>query len=75
VAVGLVDQGSRGEGGKIWQRGGPSGGGGSRGGVGGVGVGGSGGGSGVDGSGDGVNGGGGRPVSVSCGLASVVGQR
>ncbi len=28
VAVGLVDQGSRGGGGKIWQRGGPGGGGG-----------------------------------------------
>ncbi len=28
MAVGLVDRGSRGEGGKIWQRGGPSGGGG-----------------------------------------------
>ncbi len=80
VAVGLVDQGSRGGGGKIWQRGGPSGGGGSGGGVGGGGVGGGGvgggvDGSGVDGSGGGVDGGGRRPVSASCGLASAVGQR
>ncbi len=75
MAVGLVDQGSRGGRGKIWQRGGPSGGGSSGGGVGGGGVGGGVGGGGVDGSGGGVDGGGGRPVSASCGLASVVGQR
>ena len=82
MAVGLVDQGSRGGGGKIWQRGGPSGGGGSGGGVGGGGVGGGVGGGGVDGSsggvdgsGGGVDGGGGRPVSASCGLASVVKRR
>ncbi len=51
--VGLVDQGSWGGGGKIWQRGRPSGGGGSRGGGGGSGggVGSGGGGGGVDGSG------------------------
>jgi hypothetical protein len=66
VAVGLVDRGSQVGGGKIWQRGGPSGGGGSGGGVGG---------GGVDGSDGGVDGGGGRPVSASCGLASVVGRR
>jgi 23S rRNA pseudouridine2605 synthase len=58
-------------GGKIWQRGGPSGGGGSKGGGSGGGVGGGG----VNGSGGGVDGGGGRPVSASCGLASVVGRR
>jgi hypothetical protein len=75
VTVGLVDQGSRGGGGKIWQRSGPSGGGGSGGGIGGGGVGGSVGGGGVDGSGGGVDGGGGRPVSTSCELASVVGRR
>ncbi len=75
MAVGLVDQGSRGGGGKIWQRGGPSGGGGSGGGVGGGGVGGGVGGGGVVGSGGGVNGGGGRPVSASCGLPSVVRRR
>jgi hypothetical protein len=60
VAVGLVDQGSWGGGGKIWVRRGPSGGGG---------VGGSGGG------GGGGGGGGRRPGSASCGLACGVGQR
>ncbi len=40
MAVGFVDRGSWGGGGKIWRRGGPSGGGGSGGGVGGGGVGG-----------------------------------
>jgi hypothetical protein len=74
VAVGRVDQGSRGGRGKIWQRGGPSRGGGSGGGGGGGGVGSGGGGGGVDGSRGGVDGGG-RPVSASCGLASGVGQR
>ena len=75
VAVGLVDQGSRGGGGKIWQRGRPSGGGGSGGSVGGGGVSGGVGGGGVNGSGGGVDSGGGRPVSTSCGLASGVGRR
>ncbi len=75
MAVGLVDQGSWGGGGKIWQRGGPSGGSGSGGSGGGGGVGGGGGGGGVNGSGGGVDGGSGRPVSASCGLASEVGQR
>ncbi len=75
VVVGLVDQGSRGGGGKIWRRGRPSGGGGSGGGVGGGGVGGGVGGGGVDGSGGGVDGGDGRPLSASCELASVVGWR
>ncbi len=70
MAVGLVDQGSRGGGGKIWQRGGPSGGGGGSGGADS-----SGGSGGVDGSGGGVDSGGGRPVSASCGLASGVGRR
>ncbi len=73
MAVGLVDQESWVGGGKIWQIGRPSGGGGSGGGVGGGGVNGSGGG--VDSSSGGVDGGGGRPVSASCGLASVVGRR
>jgi hypothetical protein len=68
VAVGLVDQGSWGGGGKIWQRDGPSGGSGGREGGGGGGVGGGGGGS-------GVNGGGRRPVSASSGHASGVGPR
>ncbi len=54
--MGLVDQGSQGGGGKIWQRGGPSGGGG---------IGSGGGGSGVDGSDGGVDSGGGRPGSAS----------
>jgi hypothetical protein len=89
VVVGLVDQGSRGGGGKKWQRGRPSGGGGSGGSVSGSGAGGGvdggcvdgsgggvdGSGGGVNGSGGGVDGGSGRPVSASCGLASVVGQR
>ncbi len=75
VAVGLVDQGSQGGGGKIWQRGRPSGGGGSRGGVGGSGVCGGVGGNGVDDSGSGVKSCGGKPVSASCGLASVAGRR
>ncbi len=75
MAVGLIDRGSRGGGGKIWQRGGPSGGLGSGGGVGGGGVSGGVGGGGVGGSGGGVDGGGGRPVSASCKLTSVVGQR
>ena len=70
AAVGLVDRGCRGGGGKIWQRGGPSGG---R--VGGSGVGGGVGSGGVDGSGGGVDGGGRRPVSASCGFASGVGRR
>jgi hypothetical protein len=80
--VGLVDRISWGGGGKIWQRGGPSGGGGSGGGVGGGGVDGGvddggvdGSSGGVDGSGGGVDGGCGRPVSASCGLSSVVRQR
>ncbi len=68
MAVGLVDQGSRGGGGKIWQRGRPSGGGGSGGGGGGGGVGGGGGGGGVDGGGR-------RPVLTSCGLTSGAGRR
>ncbi len=75
MAVGLVDQGSRGGGGKIWRRNEPSGGGGSGGGGGGSGVGSNGGSSGVNGSGGGVNGGSRRPVSASFWLACGVGQR
>ncbi len=77
MAGGLVDQGSWGGGGKIWQRGRPIRGGGGKGSGSGGGVSGGGGGSGVSGSGGGggVNGGGGRPGSTSCGLACGVGQR
>jgi hypothetical protein len=80
VAVGLVDWGSQGGRGKIWQRGRPSGGGGGGGGDGGGGVGSGGGGGGVGssgggGGGGGVGGGSGRPGSASCGLAFGVGQR
>ncbi len=70
MAVGLVDQGSQGGGGKIWQRGRPRGGGGGAGGGGG-----GGGGGGVNGSGGGVDGGGGRPGLATCGLACGVRRR